>query len=96
MFANTDGSWLWAAQLTDESRLAQWEQLYEQAHQNSVQHRPSLVGYDALVAAINGLRNDLRSVNRLPPLPGPKTPLDAVDERRKTVTDRRMDTKLGY
>lgn len=95
MFANTDGSWLWASQLSDERHLAQFEQMHEASDRSKGQHRPPLVGYDTLVAAINGLRNDLRVVNRLPVLPGPKTPLDTVKERRKAVTTARLDALLG-
>ena len=95
MCANTDGSWLWAAQLTDESRLAQWEQLYENAQRNKGDHRPSLAGYDAVLGAINGLRNDFRVANRMPIIPGPKSPMDLITDRRKAVSKARLDKLLG-
>lgn len=88
MFANTDGSWLWASQLSDPRHLAQFEQMYEAAQRDKgQQYRPSLAGYDALIAAVNGLRNDIRHVNRMPPLPGPKTPMDEIKARRKALSD---------
>lgn len=96
MFANSDGSWLWSAQLSDPRYLAQFEQMYETAQRDKAkEHRPSLVGYDTLVAAINGLRNDLRFANRMPAIPGPKTPIDEIRERRKAVSKARLDQLLG-
>lgn len=95
MFANTEGSWLWASQLSDDRHLAQFEQMYERSQQDHREHRPPLAGYDGLLAAINGLRNDLRILNHMPTVPGPKTPLDLIKERKKTVSNARLDSLLG-
>lgn len=94
MFANTTGSWLWASQLSDERHLAQFEQLLAAAERDKRPHRPALAGYNDLLCAINGLRNDLRQHLRMPRLPGPITPAEIIGDRRKAVSNARLD-ELG-
>ncbi|CPZ91235.1 Uncharacterised protein [Mycobacteroides abscessus] len=69
---------------------------YEEAGKSKEPYRPPLEGHSALVAAITGLRNDIRRVNGLPRIEGPKTPIDEAKERQKAYSDRRMDAALGY
>ncbi len=96
MFANTEGSWLWADQISDPRHLSEYEQQYEEAQRNPDRFRPPLAGYDALLSAINGLRNDIRIVKGLPTLDGPKTPLDELAERKKRVSNSNLDKALGF
>ena len=96
MFANTEGSWLWAAQVTDERYLGHFEAMYEKALRDPLPPRPPLVGYDALVAAITGLRNDFRGAHRMPLLEGPEGPIDKIKGRKKALGDSKLDAALGY
>ena len=95
MFANREGSHFQAAQCEDERHLAEWEKRFEESERlNS--YRPQLAGFDALRAAIHGLRNDIRLVNRLPQLDGPLSPFDKIKLRKREISDRRLDAALGY
>ncbi len=96
MFANTEGSWLWADQLSDPKHLAAFEQQYEEAQRNPDKYRPPLAGYDALISAIQGLRNDFRAAKGISQLDGPKTPLDELRDRRKQVSNANLDKALGF
>jgi hypothetical protein len=94
MFSNRDGSYLWAAQLKDDRHLAEFEKKYEEAERSREPYRPPLEGYDALLAAINGLRNDVRADKGLPMIAGPKSPVDRIKDRKKAISNRRLD-ELG-
>ena len=96
MFSNTEGTWLWAAQLNDDRNLAEVEQQYEQARRNPKATRPQLVGYDALRAEIRDLRNDIRRDQGLPPLEGPEGPMERIKANQKAIRDRRLGAVLGF
>jgi hypothetical protein len=96
MFANTDGSWFQHAQAHDERKLAAWEQAYETAMRSREPYRPPLAGYSTLIAAINGMRNDLRAAHHMPPLEGPAGPWEVIKDRKRALNNRRLDQALGY
>jgi hypothetical protein len=91
MFSNRDGSYLWAAQLKDDRYLAEFEKKYEEAEQSREPYRPPLEGYDTLLAAINGLRNDIRARQGMPLLAAPMTPIDRIKARKKAISNQRLD-----
>ena len=96
MFANTEGSWLWAAQVDDDRFLGHFEAMHEAAMRDPRPPRPPLAGYDALMATLTGLRNDFRASHGLPLLEGPQGPIDKIKDRKKTLVDSKLDAALGY
>lgn len=96
MFANTKGSWLFKDQLENPRNLADIEQQYERALREQKQYRPELAGWDNLIEAIIGLRNDIRAEKGWPLLEGPLTPMDIIKDRKRTLSDSALDRALGY
>jgi hypothetical protein len=93
MFSNTEGSWLQEAQALDDRHLAEWEQLYEQA-MRAKRVRPRMAGYDALRSEIREIHNTIRAYLEMPLLDGPASPLDRIKERKKALSNARLD-ELG-
>jgi hypothetical protein len=96
MFANTRGSWLWADQLSDPNHLAEFEQQYDEAQRDPKKYRPPLVGYDDLVSAMTDLRNEIRAMRGLPAVQGPETPIDVLKDRKRAISESKLDEALGY
>lgn len=93
MFSNTEGSWLQEAQALDDRHLAQWEQLYEQA-MRSKRTRPRIAGFDAYLSELRQIHNTIRAYMQMPALDGPAGPWDRIKERKKALSDQRLD-ELG-
>lgn len=95
MFANTEGTWLWSAQLNDDRNLAEIELAHEQAKRDPHAGRPSLAGYDATRAEIRDLRNDIRAIHRLPTVPGPQGPIERIKARKRDISLGRVHDLLN-
>lgn len=91
----TEGTQFWAAQLEDERFDAEIEKQLEEVKRRREQGRPSLVGYNRLISALDELTDHIHMLraesgrwDRAPRgRPKPKFPIDRIEER-KIATSR--------
>lgn len=99
----TEGSQFWAAQLEDERFDDELEKQLEENKHKRGQERPSLVGYNRLVSAIDELTDHIHSFRAesgrwaSPPRPRakPRFPADRVEQRKVAVSRGLVDDILA-